>query len=165
VGNKFKISKNKWQKINYHPTWQAFFREWGGTCRGTQVPLLFFPKNWHLLGGAGRVRGVPPSRYQVPAKSTDERSLNPNPRQCIFLPKKKYWYRYQAETNDNTIQYQYMSRICCTVASIIDLIQLLFFATCNRQLPQCNQDPLDQASLNIHVSFHVIRSGVVSISG
>jgi hypothetical protein len=61
----------KFQKINYHPTWQAFFREWGGT----QVPPPFFPKNRHLLGGAGRVRGVPPSRYQVPAKSTDEQSL------------------------------------------------------------------------------------------
>jgi hypothetical protein len=35
-----KIIKNKWQKINYHPTWQAFFGEWGGTspwvgARGT----------------------------------------------------------------------------------------------------------------------------------
>jgi pterin-4a-carbinolamine dehydratase len=38
------IIKNKWQKINYHPTWQAF-------------PPLFCQKTgtWHLLGGAGRV--------------------------------------------------------------------------------------------------------------
>jgi hypothetical protein len=32
--------KNKWQKINYDPTWQAFFREWGGT----RVLPLFLPK-------------------------------------------------------------------------------------------------------------------------
>jgi hypothetical protein len=46
-----KIIKNKWKNINYHHTWQAFFREWGGTSP-------FFPQKtgtWYLLGGVGRV--------------------------------------------------------------------------------------------------------------
>jgi hypothetical protein len=46
-----KIIKRKWEKINYHPTWQALFMERGGT----QVPPLFFQNNGtqsHLVGAA-----------------------------------------------------------------------------------------------------------------
>jgi hypothetical protein len=65
-----KIMKSKWQKINYHPTWQALFRERGGTCRGTQAPSPFLPKKRHLTPPGGGCKG-----YQVPAKSPTEQSL------------------------------------------------------------------------------------------
>jgi hypothetical protein len=52
------------KKINYHPTWQAFFREWGGTCRGTHkddkqaglgCPWAGLPRPTILAGRLGLV--------------------------------------------------------------------------------------------------------------